>query len=284
MSESSDERAGDDRPESESTAASPDESVDRSVEELRAEVEDKYDFDNFGPADMAEMSADEWDVAFDHDSWITGEELLDKIEQDLKRRIAERDVFAVVERVRHGDDELLIAYSDSDYALIYPDGTVEGAGTVLRDVQPTVALCSMDEYEPDPAPEADFLLPSPDDIPEQSNERGNLMLQIIAAAQLLAGVGLIGVSLYYAAFGGAQPGTSMVTGVAGLGFIGIAVFLFMTVANARLSDRFRTEEFRERLRSIGLEDGERPEFLPVDATDDGDLVFAPVERDDEAAE
>src|SRR6056297_3981428 len=246
MSESSDEPLGEDRSEPASHTGDPDESEDRSVEELRAQVEDKYDFDDFGPADMAEMSVDEWEASFDDESWVTGEELIGRVEQDLQRRVAEREVFAVIERVRHGDDELLLAYSDADYALIYPDGTVEGTGTVLRDVKPTVALCSMPEYEPAPAPEGDFLLPHPEEVPEQSDERGNLMLQLVAAAQLLAGLGLLGASVYYVAVGGAQPGTSMVTGVAGLGFLVIGVFLFVTVANARLSDRFRAEEYRER--------------------------------------
>jgi len=284
MSESSDERVGDDRPEPASDGAEPDESEDASVEELREQVEEKYDFDDFGPADMAEMSIDEWEAAFDDESWVTGEELLGKIEQDLQRRVAEREVFAVIERVRHGEDELLLAYSDADYALIYPDGTVEGTGTVLRDVKPTVALCSMPEYEPDPPPEGDFLLPSPEEVPEQSDEKGNLMLQLVAAAQLLAGLGLLGASVYYVAVGGAAPGTSMVTGVAGLGFLAIALFLFVTVANARLSDRFRAEEYRERLRSVGLEDGERPDFLPIDASGDGDAVLEPAETGDERSE
>lgn len=284
MSESSDERVGDDRPETESDAVDPEEPEGQSVEELRAQVEDKYDFDDFGPADMAEMSVDEWEAAFDDESWVTGEELISRVERDLQRRVAEREVFAVIERVRDGEDELLLAYSDADYALIYPDGTVEGTGTVLRDIKPTVALCSMPEYDPAPAPEGDFLLPHPDEVPEQSDERGNLMLQFVAAAQLLAGLGLLGASVYYVAVGGAQPGTSMITGVAGLGFLGIAVFLFVTVANARLSDRFRAEEYRERLRSVGLEDGERPDFLPIDASGDGDAVLELAEIGDERSE
>jgi hypothetical protein len=50
--------------------------------------------------------------------------------------------------------------------------------------------------------------------------------------------------------------------VAGVAFIGVSLVLFFTVANARLSDTFRAEEYRDRLRAIGLEDGERPEFVP----------------------
>ncbi len=243
-------------------------------EELLAEIEAEYDFDDFGPSDMADMSVDEWEAAFDPDSWVTGAELIDRVEQELLTRIAQREVFAVLERVDTGEgDELLLAYSDQDYALIYPDGGVEGTGTVLRDVKPSVALCSMEEYEPQVPPEGDFLLPHPDEVPEQSSEVGNLMIQLVAGAQLLAGVGLIGVSLYLGLTGGGAPGTSLITGVAGLAFLVIALFLFVTVANARLSDRFRSEEYRGRLRAVGLEDGERPDFLPIE---DPDAQLRPV--------
>lgn len=236
-----------------------------SDEELLEEIEAQYDFDDFGPSDMEDMSIDEWEAAFDPQSWITGGELVDRVEQELLTRIAQREVFAVLERVDAGDDgELLIAYSDQDYALIFPDGTVEGTGTVLRDVKPTVALCSMEEYDPQEPPEGDFLLPRPDEVPERSSEVGNLMIQVIAGAQMLAGLGLLGVSLYLAISGGGATGTPLITGVAGLAFIVIAVFLFITVANARLSDRFRSEEYKERLRKVGLEDGERPDFLPIE--------------------
>ncbi|NIQ56861.1 MAG: hypothetical protein GWN85_26365, partial [Gemmatimonadetes bacterium] len=44
---------------------------------LREAVEAKYDFDDFRPADMAQMSLEEWEAAFDPDTWITGTELLD---------------------------------------------------------------------------------------------------------------------------------------------------------------------------------------------------------------
>jgi hypothetical protein len=50
--------------------------------------------------------------------------------------------------------------------------------------------------------------------------------------------------------------------VAALFFLLVGFFLFFVVANARLSDRFRSEEYRNRLRAVGLEDGERPDFLP----------------------
>jgi hypothetical protein len=52
--------------------------------------------------------------------------------------------------------------------------------------------------------------------------------------------------------------------IGGLGFLTIGLILFTVVANARLSDRFRAEEYRNRLRAIGLESGERPDFVPIE--------------------
>jgi hypothetical protein len=53
----------------------------------------------------------------------------------------------------------------------------------------------------------------------------------------------------------------LVAVVAGLGFLAFGVFLLVVVANARLSDRFRSEEYRERLRRTREAD-ERPPFVP----------------------
>jgi hypothetical protein len=239
---------------------------------LRREVEQKYDFDNFSPQDMAQMSSEEWEAAFDPGTWITGEELLDRVEADLKGRVADRDVFARIERF----DDLLIAYSDNGYAAVYPDGSVEGSGTVLRDVKPTVALCSMDSYEP-PDPPADEALPTPQEIPDSSDALGNTVLQVVAGAQVLAGLALLAAWLLYGLGILSQPGAG--TGalnlwllvVAGLGFLVIGIVLFAVVANARLSDKYRAEEFRNRLRAVGLEDGERPAFLDEITGLDGEL-------------
>ena len=241
-----------------------------TTEELRRQVEEKYDFENFGPAQMAEMSAEEWDAAFDLDTWITGTELLDRVEADVKHRVLTRDVFARVERIA-GPDRL-VAYSDEGYAVVYPDGSVEGSGTVLRDVKPLVALCSMEEYDPPEMPEGD-LLPEPMEVPEGSGERGNLVIQIIAGAQLLAGVTLLGVWLLSVLRVGGLDAGSPVVLVAGLGFLVIGVTLFVVVANARLSDKFRAEEYRNRLRAIGFESDERPEWLPpeVEFEPEGEL-------------
>jgi len=254
-------------PEPDDDPATPaDASEELTEAELREQVEQKYDFENFGPAEMDEMSAEEWEAAFDADSWITGDELIDRVRRDLERQIAERHVFAVLEDVTVDGQRGLLAYSDSDYALVTADGSVEGFGTVLRDVKPTVALCSMESYEPADPPE-NAVLPTPDEVPEASNELGNLMLQIVAAVQALAGLGLIlgGIFLDPAVAGGII-GTSLLV-AAGLGFLVISFILFFTVANARLSDKFRAEEYRDRLRAVGLEDGERPDFLPTDRID-----------------
>ena len=237
--------------------------ADVDVDALRARVEEKYDFDDFGPADMAEMSPEEWDAAFDADSWIVGTELLDRLERELRNRVATREVFAVLERGVHDGEEVLLAYSDEGYAMVYADGTVEGRGTVLRDVKPSVALCSMDDYEPSGAA-ADVPLPTPEEVNQGSGEFGNQMLQLVAGVQLLTGLVLFG------AWGFTDLDT-IVAPAAAIAFFVVGVFLFMVVANARLSDRFRAEEYRDRLRDIGLEDGERPGFVPsLDEVRDGD--------------
>ena len=278
MSDSSNERASvGDPPEDPEASNEPDpaenpdpeaetEAEELTTEELRRRVEEKYDFENFGPAQMAEMTAEEWDAAFDPDTWITGTELLDRLEADVKHRVLTRDVFARVERTTEPDR--LVAYSDEGYAVVYPDGSVEGSGTVLRDVKPLVALCSMEEYDPPEMPEGD-LLPQPMEVPEGSGEFGNLMIQIIAGAQVLAGLGLFGAFLL------ADGGPVVL--VAALGFLVIGITLFVTVANARLSDKFRAEEYRNRLRAIGFESGERPEWLPpeVEFESEGELEDGP---------
>ncbi|WP_276257875.1 DUF7319 domain-containing protein [Haloglomus litoreum] len=245
-----------------------------STEELRAQVEEKYDFEDFKPEDMKRMSPEEWDAAFDPETWITGEELMDRVEADIKAAVVRRDVFARIERL--DDPDRIVAYSDEGYAVVYGDGSIEGSGTVLRDVKPVVALCSMEEYEPDEMPDGD-LLPDPMEVPEGSGERGNLMLQIVAGIQLLAGLVLLGGGVLSALDG--TEGSSILV-IAGVGFLFIAFVLFFTVANARLSDKFRAEEYRNRLRAIGVEGEDRPEFMDDLVAEHPELV----EPDDEDGE
>lgn len=231
--------------------------TDDRLDDLRATVESKYDFDDFDRSDMARMTAEEWEAAFDAETWITGARLLGRVEADLRSRIAGRDVFAVLERVPGvAEEDRLLAYSDEGYAVVYPDGSVEGEGTVLRDVKPSVALCSMAEYAPNEPP-ADAGLPAPEEVASGTGEFGNWILQFVAASQLLVGVGLLGFWIF-------TDLSTIVAPVAAAGFVLVGVFLFTVVANARLSDKFRVEEYRDRLRAVGVTDDERPPFVPDD--------------------
>lgn len=239
-----------------------------STEELRRQVESQYDFDDFGPAEMAEMSADEWEAVFDADSWITGPELLDRVEDELRANVERREVFAVVERVGEGDDDRVVAYSDEGYVIVRPDGSIQGTGTILRDVEPMIALCAMEEYD---VPEVDDSagLPHPDTVPEGSGDFGNRMLQVVAGATTLSGVLflLVWVASIVDLIGIGFGGAIIVT--LGLFFLAIGFFLFLTVANARLSDRMRSEQYRDRLRAVGAGSDERPSFLPGEAFEAG---------------
>ena len=245
-----------------------DEADDDELAELREAVEEKYDFDNFGPAEMAKMSGDEWEAAFDAETWITGERLLDRVESDLKSKIAARQIFAVVER----EADQLVVYSDTGYAVVSADGTVEGEGGVRRDVEPVVAMCSMDDYEVGEPP-ADYELPTADSVPEQTGEFGNLMIQLIAGGQVLGGLALI------AAF---MPPLrlvdTIVAPVVGGLFIVVGIGLFALVANARLSDRFRAEQYRNRLRAVEAGGIDRP------VIDEPDTVEADDHASSEPAE
>lgn len=220
-----------------------------------AEVEARYDFESFGPEDLAAMTPDEWEVAFDPDAWVTGLALLDRVETDLRRRIDDRDVFAVLDRIHSEGETCLLAYSDEGYALVRPTGEVEGFGTVLRDVKPSVALCSMPEYEPEPT-NGPGELPDPVAVTEAHGELGNRMLQVIGFALGVSGLVML---LAWIAFG--LPLLGMIVGI---GFLIVAGFLLFVVANARLSARYRAEEYRARLRAAGVGSDERPEFLPKD--------------------
>ncbi|MFA9517662.1 hypothetical protein ACERIT_10670 [Halopenitus sp. H-Gu1] len=232
---------------------------DSDLEALRREVEEKYDFDEFGPADMARMNADEWDVAFDPDTWITGDRLLDRLEAELKTRIARREIFGTFDRVTDDDGDRLVVYSDEGYAVVHANGDVRGRGTILRDVEPLVALCSMDSYEVSDPP-TNWSLPDPEDVSGGSSELGNLMMQIVAGVQLIAAVLLVGAWLV-------SDLDTLVAPAMGIVFFFGALFLFSTVANARLSDRFRSEEYRNRLRAL-REAKRRPDLPEIEPEDD----------------
>jgi hypothetical protein len=238
-------------------ASGADSGTEDAVEALRQEVEERYDFEEFTPDDMAEMDPEEWEAVFDPETWITGAELLDRIETDLRRRVAERDVFAVIERP---EEERVVAYSDRGYAAVHGSGRVEGEGAILREVEPIVALCAMEEYEVT-EPAVDRPLPDPEDVDAGSGRLGHILLQAVAATQVLGGVGLLVAPVFTDLAG---EGTIVLTTAAGLGFLVFGVVLFVLVANARLSGRFQAEEYRERLAAAGVGSAERPDFVPIE--------------------
>lgn len=233
----------------------PNDAPSKEDQPLRDRVEEKYDFDEFTPADMAEMTVEEWEAVFDPNTWITGAELLDRVEADLKHQVANRELFAVIER----SDDRVLTYTDKSYAIIHSDGSVQGEGPLSGDIEPTVALCSMADYDV-PEPPTGELLPHPDTVPEGSGDLGNRLLQGLAAVLVVAGIVLLVVPVVFT-FG--AGGSGLLTGVVGLGFIVTGIVLLILVANARLSDRFRAEEYRERLRAAGVGSDDRPAFLPT---------------------
>lgn len=239
----------------------------------RAAVEAEYDFADFRPADMARMSREEWELAFDPDTWITGPELLDRVAAELRRRVVDGQLFAVVERHTAAGEPRLLAYTDTDYAVVHPDGTVEGTGGIQEEVEPVVALCAMDDFDV-AEPPADAGLPHPETVTPGSGALGHRLLLVIAAVQIVAGLVLF-LSPLVVSLG---PGTGVLTAVLGLGFLGIGLALGVIVANARLSDRFRAADYRARLRAAGVGSDARPPFLPTfDGQDD------PVDGSEEGA-
>jgi hypothetical protein len=99
-------------------------------------------------------------------------------------------------------------------------------------------------------------------------------MEIIAGIHVLAGIGMlfawILVWLGWLDVPQQVQQSSALLAVVGGGFLVFGLFVFLLVANARLSDRFRSEEYRDRLRAAGVESGERPEFLPIDDEDTDD--------------
>jgi len=263
------ERDGEDRPEAAAGTDPPDDAANPEAAgeptppaTFQQKIEEKYDFAHFSPADMAEMTVEEWEAAFDPDSWITGPELLDRVEADLRSRVGRREVFAVVERTEVDGEACVLAYSDVDYALVRPDGSVEGEGALLEDVEPVVALCSMADYDV-PEPPADAGLPHPDEVGEGAGGIGDRLLLAVAVVQVVAGLLLLLAPVFVDLNpGGPGGGAGLLTTVAGLGFLFIGLVIGVLVANARLSGRFRAEEYRRRLRAAGVGSDERPAFLP----------------------
>lgn len=224
---------------------------------VRDAVEARYDFDDFRPSDMAAMSREEWESAFDPDTWITGVTLIERVANELQARVHRGELFAVIERHEIDGEPRLLVYTDAEYAIVHADGTVEGEGSIRRDVEPVVALCAMESFEPADPPSG-AALPDPASVEPGSGDLGHRLLLAVAIIQVVAGVVVLLAPLVLAL----GPGAGALTTVVGLGFIGIGIVLGVLVANARLSDRYRAAEYRERLRAAGVGSDERPSFLP----------------------
>lgn len=236
-------------------------------ESLRTAVEARFDFEDFGPSDMAEMSLEEWEAVFDPDTWITGPELLDRVEAELRTRVAAGELFAVVERHTADGEPRLLAYTDSEYAVLHPDGTVEGDSGIRREIEPIVALCSMETYDVSDPPEGTGL-PDPSSVTPGTGNLGHRLLLAVAAVQVVAGVVLLLAPVVVSP----GAGSGALTIVVGLGFLLVGIVIGILVANARLSGRFRAAEYRNRLRAAGVGTDERPSFLPQmdgDGSSDG---------------
>ncbi len=257
MADQEPEAPADDRSPGGDDAPPPPAEGDAAEGALREAVEARYDFERFGPADMAEMTVEEWQAAFDADAWITGPELLDRVEAELRSRVGDRRLFAVVERHDVGGEPRLLAYTDASYAVVHPDGTVVGRGGLLGEVEPVVALCSMESFDVE-APRPDARLPDPESVEPGSGDLGHRLLLAVAGMQLVAGVVLLFSPLVVSA----GPGSGALTTVVGLAFVVVGLVVGVLVANARLSDRFRAAAYRERLRAAGVGGDARPAFLP----------------------
>jgi hypothetical protein len=123
---------------------------------------------------------------------------------------------------------------------------------------PVVAVCTKEKFKvTEPPANAD--LPSPKTVKPGSGGLSRRLLLVVGVIRVIAGVVLL-VSPVIVRLG---PGAGAFTAVIGLIFVGVGVLLGVLVANARLADRFRAAEYRERLEAAGVGSDQRPAFLPA---------------------
>ena len=189
---------------------------------------------------------------------IVGKELLNRVDLDIKDRISRRNIIAAIETIHIDDEENLLIYDDAGYALIALDGSVSGMGSIRTEIENIVVLCSMDTYDVPELPAGDFSLNI--DAPSKSSSGiGNKLLQILASSFLVIGILLLFSPLFV---NFPRPGSGILTSVSGFGFIFTGLFLLLGVVHSRLSDRFRSTEYADRLKKIGIGSDFRPDFLP----------------------
>ncbi|NIQ56862.1 MAG: hypothetical protein GWN85_26370, partial [Gemmatimonadetes bacterium] len=95
-----------------------------------------------------------------------------------------------VERHELDDGPRVLAYNDAEYAVVAPDGSVDGEGALRGEVEPAVALCSMESYEVE-APPPGAGLPDPSTVNPGSGDLGHRLLLAVAGIQVVAGLVLL---------------------------------------------------------------------------------------------
>ena len=188
------------------------------------------------------------DLPSDLEFSIVGKELLNRVELDIRDRISRRNIIAAIETIHIDDEENLLIYDDAGYALIALDGSVSGMGSIRTEIENIVVLCSMDTYDVPELPAGDFSL-NIDAISKSSSGIGNKLLQILASSFLIIGILLLFSPLF---INFPRPGSGILTTVSGFGFIFTGLFLLLVVVHSRLSDRFRSTEYADRLKKIGI--------------------------------
>lgn len=198
------------------------------------------------------------DLPLDLELSIVGKELLNRIELDVKDRISRRNIIAAIETIHIDDEVHLLIYDDTGYALISLDGSTSGMGSIRTEVENIVVLCSLSTYDVPELPSGDFFLGM--NVPSKpSSGVGNKLLQMLASSFILIGI-LFLFSPLFVNF--PRPGSGILTTVSGFGFILTGLFLLLVVVHSRLSDRFRSMEYADRLKKIGIGSDFRPDFLP----------------------
>ena len=198
------------------------------------------------------------DLPSDLEFSIVGKELLNRIELDVKDRISRRNIIAAIEKIHIDDKEHLLIYDDAGYALIALDGSISGMGSIRTEMETITVLCSITTYDVPELPSGNFFL-GMNMPPKPSSGIGNKLLQILASSFILIGILVLFSPLFV---NSPRPGSGILTTVSGFGFILTGLFLLLVVVHSRLSDRFRSMEYADRLKKIGIGSDFRPDFLP----------------------
>ncbi len=189
---------------------------------------------------------------------IVGTDLLDRIEADTKDRIRRRNILAMIERISIEGTGHILIYDDLGYALVEPDGSVSGIGSIRTEIENVVVLCSMSSYDVPELLNGNFL-PKISSTYKPANQIGNKLLQTLSFSFFIIGFILL-ISPIFINFYASSA--TILTTISGLGFILTSLFIITLVIHSRLSDRFRSSEYQNRLKNIGIGSNSRPSFIP----------------------